>query len=79
MDKKKFEPTRNNIIYTIWRYMSQFLRFFISVLIGFFLTTIYPIFKLLKNKKTQILIFLLLIVIIVFFDTTIKYMLGYTG
>lgn len=59
--------------------MSQFLRFFISVLIGFFLTTIYPIFKLLKNKKTQILIFLLLIVIIVFFDTTIKYMLGYTG
>lgn len=78
MNKKNFKTAKKDIIYIIWEYTSKFFRFFISVLIGFFLTTIYPIFKLLKNRKTQILVSSLLIVTVGFFYTTIKLMLGYT-
>nr|YP_009395252.1 hypothetical protein [Bryothamnion seaforthii]ARW64020.1 hypothetical protein [Bryothamnion seaforthii] len=34
-----------------WNNLYKFPRFLISVTIGFFLTTLQPIFKLLKNKK----------------------------
>nr|QHO64100.1 hypothetical protein [Lympha mucosa] len=62
----------------ILEYTNKFIRFFISVIIGFFLTTIYPIFKLLNNKKTKIIIIFLLIITVSFFYTIIKLMLGYT-
>jgi Protein of unknown function (DUF751) len=78
VNKKNFKATKIDIIYIIWEYISKLVRFFISVLIGFFLTTIYPIFKLLKNRKTQILVSLLLMAIVSFFYMTVKLMLGYT-
>nr|YP_010619932.1 hypothetical protein PNW48_pgp026 [Symphyocladia marchantioides]WAX03945.1 hypothetical protein [Symphyocladia marchantioides] len=46
-----------------WINLYKFPRFLISVLIGFFLTTFQPIFKLLKNKKERI-VFMTIIVII---------------
>nr|YP_009396482.1 hypothetical protein [Polysiphonia scopulorum]ARW65668.1 hypothetical protein [Polysiphonia scopulorum] len=39
-----------------WVNLYKFPRFLISVLIGFFLTTLKPIFKLLKKKESSILI-----------------------
>nr|YP_010902951.1 hypothetical protein REP59_pgp029 [Hypnea flava]WCH55005.1 hypothetical protein [Hypnea flava] len=40
----------------IWKNIKKFPLFIIGVFIGFFLTTIKPFFKLLKNKKKKILI-----------------------
>lgn len=79
MNKRNINTVTSNNTYIIWDYTNKFIRFFISVVIGFFLTTIYPIFKLLNNKKTQLIIILLLILGISFFYTIIKLMLGYTG
>nr|QJH88358.1 Ycf33 [Pterocladia lucida] len=41
---------------TFWSNVNRFPRFLIGVIIGFFLTTFYPIFKSLKNKKQLIFI-----------------------
>ncbi|WP_366943212.1 DUF751 domain-containing protein [uncultured Thermosynechococcus sp.] len=62
---------------TFWNNISKFPKFIISVFIGFFLTTVYPIFKLLKNKKTNygIIIFLFLISSMLYL--ILKLMLGY--
>nr|YP_010619348.1 hypothetical protein PNY92_pgp027 [Amplisiphonia pacifica]WAX03361.1 hypothetical protein [Amplisiphonia pacifica] len=48
-----------------WVNLYKFPRFLISVLIGFFLTTFQPIFKLLKNKKDRILLTTVIITITV--------------
>jgi ABC-type uncharacterized transport system permease subunit len=79
VNKRNINTFTSNNTYIIWDYTNKFIRFFISVVIGFFLTTIYPIFKLLNNKKTKLIIILLLILGISFFYTIIKLMLGYTG
>nr|YP_009395035.1 hypothetical protein [Polysiphonia stricta]ARW63597.1 hypothetical protein [Polysiphonia stricta] len=47
-----------------WVNLYKFPRFLISVLIGFFLTTFEPVFKLLKKKKSNTLIVTIIIIII---------------
>nr|YP_009296319.1 hypothetical protein Sebd_167 [Sebdenia flabellata]AOM65254.1 hypothetical protein Sebd_167 [Sebdenia flabellata] len=34
-----------------WNNLNKYPRFLLSVLVGFFLTTLHPIFKLFTNKK----------------------------
>nr|YP_009393388.1 hypothetical protein [Symphyocladiella dendroidea]ARW61950.1 hypothetical protein [Symphyocladiella dendroidea] len=48
-----------------WVNLYKFPRFLISVLIGFFLTTFQPIFKLLKNKKDKMLFIVIITTITV--------------
>nr|YP_010851099.1 hypothetical protein Ycf33 [Aphanocladia stichidiosa]WGH14057.1 hypothetical protein Ycf33 [Aphanocladia stichidiosa] len=55
-----------------WVNLYKFPRFLISVLIGFFLTTFQPIFKLLKNKKDKLLIISIITIIIVLFYRIIQ-------
>nr|YP_009398329.1 hypothetical protein [Thaumatella adunca]ARW67515.1 hypothetical protein [Thaumatella adunca] len=59
-----------------WVNLYKFPRFLISVLIGFFLTTFQPVFKLLKNKKRKILFIILIAIIIRICYTIIKIMTG---
>nr|YP_010618962.1 hypothetical protein PN064_pgp028 [Deltalsia parasitica]WAX02975.1 hypothetical protein [Deltalsia parasitica] len=47
-----------------WVNLYKFPRFLISVLIGFFLTTFQPIFKLLNNKKNKLLFITIIAIII---------------
>nr|YP_009392760.1 hypothetical protein [Bostrychia tenella]ARW61322.1 hypothetical protein [Bostrychia tenella] len=47
-----------------WKNLYKFPRFLTGVLIGFFLTTFKPIFKLLKNKKRKIIFTILTTIII---------------
>nr|YP_009392132.1 hypothetical protein [Periphykon beckeri]ARW60480.1 hypothetical protein [Periphykon beckeri] len=49
---------------SFWTNLYKFPRFLITVLIGFFLTTFKPIFKLLKNKRSRVLIATVLSIII---------------
>ena len=42
---------------TFWSNIQKFPRFIIGVIIGFFLTTFYPIFQLLNTKKQNLLIY----------------------
>nr|QCI06061.1 hypothetical protein [Delesseria sanguinea] len=51
-------------MYTFWNNLYKFPRFLIAVLIGFFLTTFRPIFKLLKNKKQKIIFIIITTTII---------------
>nr|YP_009391930.1 hypothetical protein [Acrosorium ciliolatum]ARW60074.1 hypothetical protein [Acrosorium ciliolatum] len=48
-------------MHNFWENLHKFPRFLITVLIGFFLTTFEPIFKLLTNKKKKIIFFNLII------------------
>nr|YP_009326637.1 conserved hypothetical plastid protein Ycf33 [Membranoptera platyphylla]AMJ16894.1 conserved hypothetical plastid protein Ycf33 [Membranoptera platyphylla] len=52
------------MIYTFWNNLYKFPRFLIAVLVGFFLTTFQPIFKLLKNKKYKLIFIVITITII---------------
>lgn len=47
-----------------WTNLYKFPRFLISVLIGFFLTTFKPIFKLLEKKENIIIIVIITISIV---------------
>nr|UEQ12024.1 Hypothetical protein Ycf33 [Kumanoa mahlacensis] len=62
-----------------WENFGKFLKFLVSVLLGFFLTTYYSIFKLSKNQKVKWRIYLLITTMIIFLYYTLKFMLGYTG
>nr|YP_010851297.1 hypothetical protein Ycf33 [Aphanocladia delicatula]WGH14254.1 hypothetical protein Ycf33 [Aphanocladia delicatula] len=55
-----------------WVNLYKFPRFLISVLIGFFLTTFQPVFKLLKNKRSILLFIILLIIMMVLFYRIIQ-------
>nr|YP_010171039.1 hypothetical protein K8K75_pgp027 [Chondria tumulosa]QSD57180.1 hypothetical protein [Chondria tumulosa] len=59
-----------------WENLYKFPRFLISVFIGFFLTTLKPIFKQLKGKKNKVLILIILTIIIGLLYTTIRKMSG---
>ena len=59
-----------------WQNLYKFPRFLISVLIGFFLTTLEPIFKQLKNKKRKITIIVITAIFIGIVYTIIKKMTG---
>lgn len=47
-----------------WNNINKFPRFLIGVLIGFFLTTFYPVFKSLNNKKQLVLVSVLILTIL---------------
>nr|YP_009393596.1 hypothetical protein [Bostrychia simpliciuscula]ARW62158.1 hypothetical protein [Bostrychia simpliciuscula] len=47
-----------------WNNLCKFPRFLTSVLVGFFLTTFKPVFKLLKNKKRKIIFIIATAIII---------------
>nr|YP_009393175.1 hypothetical protein [Bostrychia moritziana]ARW61737.1 hypothetical protein [Bostrychia moritziana] len=59
-----------------WNNLYKFPRFLTTVLIGFFLTTLKPIFKLLKKKERKILFVILVLIIIGTIYKTIKLMTG---
>lgn len=59
-----------------WTNLYKFPRFLISVLIGFFLTTLKPIFKLLEKKEYISLLTILSIFIIAVFYKILKQMTG---
>lgn len=61
---------------TFWKNISKFPRFLISVIAGFFLTTFYPIFELLKDKKKRIIIIILSLLFIEIILSILKLMLG---
>nr|QCI08164.1 hypothetical protein [Polyneura bonnemaisonii] len=54
--------------------LDKFPRFLITVLIGFFLTTFQPIFKLLTNGKRKVIFLILTIIIIKILYIIIKNM-----
>jgi len=64
-------------MYTFWGNISKFPRFIISVFIGFFLTTVYPVFRLLTNKKSNYLVGSIIIMFFVALYIILKLMLGY--
>lgn len=63
-------------MYTFWDNLNKFPRFLIATLVGFFLTTFEPISKLLKNKKTAIVILNLIIIIVSTLYLILRMMLG---
>nr|QCI05723.1 hypothetical protein [Cryptopleura ramosa] len=65
-----------NNIYNFWENLYKFPRFLITVLIGFFLTTFEPIFKLLTNEKRKIILINLIIITTSVLYVIIKKMTG---
>nr|AOM64643.1 hypothetical protein Riqu_164 [Riquetophycus sp.] len=61
---------------TFWNNITKFPKFLISVIIGFFLTTLQPIFELLKNKKKRLFLTILACLLILTFYQIFKGMLG---
>nr|QCI07471.1 hypothetical protein [Leiomenia cribrosa] len=61
---------------TLWKNIIKFPTFAISIITGFFLTTFYPIFKLLKQKKNRVLLTIIIILIIWIIYKTLSLMLG---
>nr|YP_009398550.1 hypothetical protein [Lophocladia kuetzingii]ARW67736.1 hypothetical protein [Lophocladia kuetzingii] len=59
-----------------WNNIYKFPRFLISIMIGFFLITFQPIFKLLKKKKNLITFSIILIIIVLIFYKIILKMTG---
>nr|YP_010850703.1 hypothetical protein Ycf33 [Lophurella hookeriana]WGH13464.1 hypothetical protein Ycf33 [Lophurella hookeriana] len=55
-----------------WVNLYKFPRFLISVLMGFFLTTFQPVFKLLKNRKDKLLVIATITITIVLFYRIIQ-------
>nr|YP_009298057.1 hypothetical protein Plocam_159 [Plocamium cartilagineum]AOM67995.1 hypothetical protein Plocam_159 [Plocamium cartilagineum] len=58
-----------------WDNISKLPRFFLSVFVGFFLTTIYPIFELLKDKNKRFLTTILSLLLLASLYITLKLML----
>nr|QCI08812.1 hypothetical protein [Sphondylothamnion multifidum] len=63
-------------MHNFWDNIYKFPRFLLATFLGFFLTTFQPIFKLLKNTKTTIIITTTITIIIVNLCVLIKLMLG---
>ena len=61
---------------SFWNNVNKFPKFLITVIIGFFLTTVYPIFKLLKNKKKRIFLIIIFCVFLFTIYTILRLMLG---
>nr|YP_009314601.1 Hypothetical protein ycf33 [Liagoropsis maxima]SCW22855.1 Hypothetical protein ycf33 [Liagoropsis maxima] len=64
-------------MHTFWDNIWKFPKFIISVFIGFFLTAVYPIFELSKNKQINYLIMIILLLVIITLYLILKLMLGY--
>nr|YP_009397311.1 hypothetical protein [Thuretia quercifolia]ARW66497.1 hypothetical protein [Thuretia quercifolia] len=63
-------------MYNFWNNIYKFPRFLIAVLIGFFLTTFQPVFKLLKSKKLVIIFTSIIVCIIMIIYLILKKMTG---
>nr|YP_009293759.1 hypothetical protein Rhodyp_163 [Rhodymenia pseudopalmata]AOM64441.1 hypothetical protein Rhodyp_163 [Rhodymenia pseudopalmata] len=61
---------------SFWNNINRFPRFLLSVLLGFFLTTFYRIFRLLNNKKSKIIFSTIVALISVCLYKIIKLMTG---
>lgn len=61
---------------TFWTNIIKFPKFLISVIIGFFLTTLNPIFELLKDKKKRIILTTISFLLIVSIYKTLRLILG---
>nr|YP_009244587.1 hypothetical protein Gchil_194 [Agarophyton chilense]AMK96829.1 hypothetical protein Gchil_194 [Agarophyton chilense]ASP44723.1 hypothetical protein [Agarophyton chilense]UAD84445.1 hypothetical protein [Agarophyton chilense] len=59
-----------------WDNLKRFPRFLFSVIIGFFLTTFYTIFELLKEKNKRLTISSIMIIIILIIIIILRRMLG---
>nr|YP_010726532.1 hypothetical protein P4D33_pgp039 [Hypnea spinella]WDY85007.1 hypothetical protein [Hypnea spinella] len=59
----------------LWKNIKKFPLFLIAVFIGFFLTTIQPFFKLLKNNKNKVLIPIIMTIIFVIIYNILRLML----
>nr|QCI07726.1 hypothetical protein [Nitophyllum punctatum] len=53
------------MIYSFWKNIYKFPRFLIAILLGFFLITLKPIFRLLKNKNNVIIAIVGIITILI--------------
>nr|YP_009511534.1 hypothetical protein [Gracilariopsis mclachlanii]AXI97411.1 hypothetical protein [Gracilariopsis mclachlanii] len=58
-----------------WNNIKRFPSFFFSVITGFFLTTFYPIFRLLKKKNKRLIIITITLIFILILSTILRYML----
>lgn len=63
-------------MYTFWDNIIKFIKLFISVIIGFFLITFNPIFRLLRQPKNRITITIFIIGLTVSSYKILKLMLG---
>nr|YP_010198276.1 hypothetical protein LK226_pgp030 [Gracilaria ornata]UAD86692.1 hypothetical protein [Gracilaria ornata] len=59
-----------------WNNINKFPRFLFSVITGFFLTTFYTIFELLKEKNKRLTISIIIIVFISTIAIILRQMLG---
>nr|YP_009511331.1 hypothetical protein [Gracilariopsis longissima]AXI97208.1 hypothetical protein [Gracilariopsis longissima]UAD89124.1 hypothetical protein [Gracilariopsis longissima] len=59
-----------------WKNIRRFPSFLFSVITGFFLTTFYPIFELLKEKNKRIIIVTIILIFIITILNILRYMLG---
>jgi len=65
-------------MYTFWNNLYKFPRFLTAVLLGFFLTTFKPIFKLLTNPNRTMLFLIFNSVIIIIVYLILNKMTGLT-
>nr|WOA02417.1 hypothetical protein [Gloiopeltis furcata] len=63
-------------MHTFWNNINKYPRFFISIIIGFFLTTFRPIFELLGSEKNKILIGTIIIGLMFIILQILESMLG---
>nr|UAD87277.1 hypothetical protein [Gracilaria pacifica] len=59
-----------------WNNIKKFPRFLFSVIVGFFLTTFYTIFELLKERKKRLKISIIMIVFTSIIVIILRQMLG---
>nr|AYR06200.1 hypothetical protein [Renouxia sp.] len=63
-------------MYTFWHNIIKFTKFFISVIIGFFLITFNSLFRLLRQPKNRIIVMIFIIGLTVSSYKILKLMLG---
>nr|YP_009295603.1 conserved hypothetical plastid protein [Mastocarpus papillatus]AOL58087.1 conserved hypothetical plastid protein [Mastocarpus papillatus] len=61
---------------TFWNNINKFPRFLISVIAGFFLTTLYPISELLRDKKKRVFITIITLLFMTAIYVILRLMLG---
>nr|YP_009237834.1 Ycf33 [Gracilariopsis lemaneiformis]YP_009294762.1 hypothetical protein Gch_163 [Gracilariopsis chorda]AJO68403.1 hypothetical protein [Gracilariopsis lemaneiformis]AML79947.1 Ycf33 [Gracilariopsis lemaneiformis]AOM67022.1 hypothetical protein Gch_163 [Gracilariopsis chorda] len=59
-----------------WDNIRRFPSFLLSVITGFFLTTFYPIFELLKVKNKRLIIVTIILIFIMIILNILRYMLS---
>nr|YP_010198686.1 hypothetical protein LK037_pgp003 [Gracilaria pacifica]UAD87102.1 hypothetical protein [Gracilaria pacifica] len=59
-----------------WNNIKKFPRFLFSVIVGFFLTTFYTIFELLKERKKRLKISIIIMIFTSIIVIILRHMLG---